>query len=177
MYKLEIVLINFSIYLQFVQQCEHFHSALALFVQRPTEFSQELADSTLFISQVAHCYSSSANQCSGHVSRFIAALIDALRTRSGTVQMHANSRRVLCQALMHLRRKRLVPANEALALIFDVLTLSCPDKALRRQLASFLVFDIRLVNKRHKNNKLNSVILILQMSWCLTSYCFNFLIH
>jgi len=60
-----------------------------------------------------------------------------------------------CQSLIMLRRKGLVPATTLLELCFRLLR--CPDKLLRKTLYNYIVSDIKQVNSKHKNARLNSV--------------------
>jgi len=56
---------------------------------------------------------------------------------------------------MMLRRKGLVPATTLLELCFRLFR--CPDKLLRKTLYNYIVNDIKQVNSKHKNARLNSV--------------------
>ena len=56
---------------------------------------------------------------------------------------------------MMLRRKGLVPATTLLELCFRLLR--CQDKLLRKTLYNYIVNDIKQVNAKHKNARLNSV--------------------
>ena len=60
-----------------------------------------------------------------------------------------------CKALILLRNKALVSAITVLELFFELFR--CQDKLLRKTLYNYIVQDIKNVNKKHKNMKLNSV--------------------
>jgi len=57
---------------------------------------------------------------------------------------------------MMLRRKGLVPATTLLELCFRLFR--CPDKLLRKTLYNYIVNDVKQVNAKHKNARLNSVL-------------------
>jgi len=58
---------------------------------------------------------------------------------------------------MLLRRKGLVPATTLLELCFRLFR--CADKLLRKTLYNYIIHDIKRVNAKHKNARLNIVCL------------------
>lgn len=78
-----------------------------------------------------------------------------------TVQMKKSSilmivfNQTLCRALILLRNKSLVSAIDLLTLFFELL--KCNDKSLRQFLKTHIINDIKNVNSKHKNAKLNTV--------------------
>lgn len=60
-----------------------------------------------------------------------------------------------CKALILLRNKNLLPPTDLLPLFFQLLR--CNDKPLRAFLQSHIVNDIKTLNAKHKNIKLNTV--------------------
>ena len=62
----------------------------------------------------------------------------------------------LCRALILLRNKNLVPPTELLSLFFHLLR--SHDKNLRTFLQNHIVNDVKNINSKHKNAKLNTVI-------------------
>lgn len=61
----------------------------------------------------------------------------------------------MCRALILMRNKNLLEPTTLLSLFFKLL--HCPDKNLRKALESHIMIDIKNVNKKHKNHKLNTV--------------------
>jgi uncharacterized membrane protein YbaN (DUF454 family) len=61
----------------------------------------------------------------------------------------------LCQALILLRNKGLMPPTSLLELFFQLFR--CQDKLLRKTLYNYIVQDIKNVNQKHRNMKLNVV--------------------
>lgn len=64
-------------------------------------------------------------------------------------------RNTFCKALILLRNKNLISALDLLELFFKLLR--CPDKALRSFLENHIITDIKNMNAKHKDMKLNSV--------------------
>lgn len=63
-----------------------------------------------------------------------------------------------CRGLVILRNKDVLAPTDLLSLFFTLLR--CQDKNLRSFLESHLVSDIKNINAKHKNVKLNSVSII-----------------
>ena len=61
----------------------------------------------------------------------------------------------LCKALILLRNKGLMPATSLLELFFELFR--CQDKLLRKTLYNYIIQDIKNVNSKHKETKLNTV--------------------
>lgn len=68
--------------------------------------------------------------------------------------MDPETRMTLCKALMLLRNKNLVSSLKILELFFKLLRVK--DKLLRKTLYLNIVTDIKNVNAKHKNNKINT---------------------
>jgi len=62
----------------------------------------------------------------------------------------------LCRALILLRNKNLLTPTDLLSLFFHLLR--CHDKALRKFLETHIINDIKNMNAKHKNVRLNTVI-------------------
>jgi hypothetical protein len=62
----------------------------------------------------------------------------------------------LCRALILLRSKNLLTPTDLLSLFFHLLR--CHDKALRKFLETHIINDIKNMNAKHKNVRLNTVI-------------------
>lgn len=61
-----------------------------------------------------------------------------------------------CRALILLRNKNLLEPTSLLTLFFQLL--ECQDKALRAFLQTHIITDIKNVNAKHKNSRLNTVL-------------------
>lgn len=65
-------------------------------------------------------------------------------------------RNSFCRALILLRNKSLIPALDLLELFFQLLR--CPDKSLRDFLQNHIITDIKNMNAKQKDMKLNSTL-------------------
>lgn len=65
-------------------------------------------------------------------------------------------RNCFCRALILLRNKNLIPALDLLELFFQLL--KCPDKSLRTFLENHIITDIKNMNAKHKDMRLNSTL-------------------
>ncbi|EHA99591.1 SDA1-like protein [Heterocephalus glaber] len=63
---------------------------------------------------------------------------------------------MFCKALILLRNKNLISLSSLLELFFELLR--CHDKLLRKTLYTHIVTDIKNINAKHKNNKMNIVL-------------------
>lgn len=81
-------------------------------------------------------------------------LVDLLKNHSTTLD--PNMRNCFCRALILLRNKNLIPALDLLELFFQLLR--CPDKSLRAFLENHIITDIKNMNAKHKDMKLNSTL-------------------
>lgn len=62
---------------------------------------------------------------------------------------------VFCKALIMLRAKGLVAPTTLLELFFGLFR--CPNKLLRKTLFNYIIQDIKNLNIKHKNVKVNTV--------------------
>lgn len=97
--------------------------------------------------QVAHCYPE-------ELKIFPQQLIDLLKTHSTT--LCREMRNSFCRALILLRNKNLISPLDLLELFFQLLR--CPDKQLRKFLENHIITDIKNMNSKHKDAKLNSTL-------------------
>jgi len=131
---------------EFLQQFRHYESNLQIFKLDPSNANKTLGDLVMFISQVAHCYTD-------ELEHFPQELIDVLQRHHNV--MDAELRMTLCRALILLRNKTLLSPTSLLELFFALFR--CKDKLLRQVLYSHVVTDIKNINAKHKNNKVNTV--------------------
>lgn len=130
---------------EFLQQMRHFNSTLQVFELTPTEFNENLHELIMFLAQVAKCYPED-------LANYPQTLIDLLRKHS-TV-LNTDMRLSFCRALILLRHKDLLEPAVLLQLCFDLLR--CQDKALRKFLKDHIVSDLKAVNSKHKDVRLNT---------------------
>ncbi|KAH8277739.1 hypothetical protein KR018_004434 [Drosophila ironensis] len=130
---------------EFHIQYQHFLSLLEVFALNPGEENNALEDIVMFIAQVAQCYPTVCDL-------FPKRLSDLLKNYATVLD--PAMRNCFVKALILLRNKNLVPALDILALFFQLLR--CPDKNLRTFLQTHIVTDIKNMNAKHKDMKLNS---------------------
>ncbi|XP_046852084.1 protein SDA1 homolog isoform X2 [Xenia sp. Carnegie-2017] len=132
---------------EFLQQYRHYQSNLAIFKINPLLSNQVFEDLAMFLSQVSHCYTN-------ELEKFPQEIIDILT--SHYMVMNPDVRMTLCRSLILLRNKGLLSPTSLLELFF--LLFRCNDKLLRKTLYTHIVKDIRNINAKHKNNKVNSTL-------------------
>uniref|UniRef100_A0A182JX64 Protein SDA1 n=1 Tax=Anopheles christyi TaxID=43041 RepID=A0A182JX64_9DIPT len=132
---------------EFLQQYHHFHSVLDIFRLEPDKENKSLCESIMFLSQVAQCYLE-------ELKAFPQTLVDLLKTHSTTLD--PEMRNTFCRALILLRNKNLISPLDLLELFFQLLR--CPDKALRTFLENHIINDIKNMNAKQKDMKLNSTL-------------------
>ncbi|XP_039606722.1 protein SDA1 homolog isoform X2 [Polypterus senegalus] len=101
----------------------------------------------MFLAQVAHCYPE-------QLANYPQELKDLILCHH-TVLDH-DLRMTFCKALILLRNKDLINPTSLLELFFELLR--CRDKLLRKTLYTHIVNDIKNINAKHKNNKLNTTL-------------------
>ncbi|XP_036619695.1 protein SDA1 homolog isoform X1 [Trichosurus vulpecula] len=132
---------------EFMQQYNHYKSNVEIFKLQPNKPSKELAELVMFLAQVGHCYPE-------HLVDFPQQLKELL-SYNHTV-LDAGLRMTFCKALMLLRNRNLINPTSLLELFFELLR--CHDKLLRKTLYTHIVTDIKNINAKHKNNKVNVVL-------------------
>lgn len=130
---------------EFMQQYQHFLSTLEVFQLAPQQPNKTLDDLVIFMAQVAQCYPKILEDLPQQ-------LIDLLR-KHNTV-LDNSMRMTLCRALILLRNKNLIAPTDLLELFFQLLR--SQDKALRTFLENHIITDIKNMNAKHKNAKVNS---------------------
>ncbi|XP_050804337.1 protein SDA1 homolog [Gopherus flavomarginatus] len=129
---------------EFLQQYRHYQSNVEIFKLQPDKPRKELAELVIFLAQVGHCYPE-------HLVDFPQQLKELL-SYNHTV-LDADLRMTFCKALILLRNKNLINPTSLLELFFELLR--CHDKLLRKTLYTHIVTDIKNLNAKHKNNKVN----------------------
>lgn len=132
---------------EFLQQQRHYKSLVEVFKLHPGQFSKNLDELVMFMAQVAHCYPDV-------LESFAQELITLLQTYSTVLD--PEMRMTFCRALILLRNKNLLTPTDLLSLFFQLLR--CNDKSLRKFLETHIVTDIKNMNVKHKNAKLNTTL-------------------
>ncbi|XP_010779978.1 protein SDA1 homolog [Notothenia coriiceps] len=132
---------------EFQQQYRHYQSNLQIFRLQPDKPNKELADLSMFLAQVAHCYLQ-------QLSTFPQELRELLMSHHTVLQ--PDLRMTFCKSLILLRNKDLIDPCGLLELFFELLR--CHDKLLRKTLYLHIVADIKNINAKHKNNKVNTTL-------------------
>ncbi|XP_014295711.1 protein SDA1 homolog [Microplitis demolitor] len=132
---------------EFLQQYNHYKSTLEVFRLTPSEFNKSLDELVMFLAQVAHCYTTD-------LVSYPQELVDILKTHA-TILDH-EMRMTFCKALILLRNKNLLTPTALLSLFFELLR--CEDKNLREFLQNHIITDIKNLNIKHKNSKVNTVL-------------------
>uniref|UniRef100_A0A673HJ95 Protein SDA1 n=1 Tax=Sinocyclocheilus rhinocerous TaxID=307959 RepID=A0A673HJ95_9TELE len=131
---------------EFLQQFRHYQSNVEIFKHQPDKSNKDLAELVMFLAQVGHCYLE-------ELSDFPQQLTDLLLNHHTVLE--PDLRMTFCKALILLRNKDLISPTSLLGLFFELLR--CHDKLLRKTLYTHIVTDIKNINAKHKNNKLNTV--------------------
>ncbi|KAK6631764.1 hypothetical protein RUM43_013828 [Polyplax serrata] len=131
----------------FELQYAHFKSMLELFHLQPDRLIKNLDDLVMFIAQVSHCYPE-------QLSEFPQMIINLLECHH--MVLHPEMRFAFCRCLIVLRNKNLLEPTDLLSLFFNLLR--CQDRALRKFLEIHIITDIKNINAKHKNVKLNTVL-------------------
>ncbi|KAL6264384.1 hypothetical protein P5V15_004496 [Pogonomyrmex californicus] len=132
---------------EFLQQYQHYKSTLEVFHLEPTQFNKSLDELVTFLAQVAHCYP-------GDLKTYPQEIVDILQTHN--VILDNEMRMTFCKALIQLRNKSLLEPTALLSLFFELL--KCQDKVLRQFLQTHIITDIKNINAKHKNAKVNAVL-------------------
>uniref|UniRef100_U3FW28 Protein SDA1 n=1 Tax=Micrurus fulvius TaxID=8637 RepID=U3FW28_MICFL len=132
---------------EFLQQYRHYKSNVEIFKLQPAKPNKELGELVMFLAQVAHCYPK-------YLEDFPQQLKELL-SYCHTV-LDPDLRMTFCRALILLRNKNLINPTSLLELFFELLR--CHDKFLRKTLYTHIVTDIKNVNAKHKNNKMNTML-------------------
>ncbi|KAM9734617.1 protein SDA1 homolog [Menidia menidia] len=132
---------------EFLQQYRHYQSNVQIFRLQPDKPNKELADLVMFLAQVGHCYPQQLSALAQELSELL--------TSYHTV-LEPELRMTFCKALILLRNKDLIDPTGLLELFFELLR--CHDKLLRKTLYTHIVSDIKNINAKHKNNKVNTTL-------------------
>ncbi|KAB0790528.1 hypothetical protein PPYR_09982 [Photinus pyralis] len=132
---------------EFLQQLQHFQNTIDVFQLDPQQPNKTLDELVMFMAQVSHCYTND-------LKTFPQQLIDLLQKHN--TMLDNSMRMTFCRALILLRNKNLLAPTDLLELFFKLLR--CEDKALRSFLETHIVTDIKNLNVKHRNAKLNATL-------------------
>jgi len=132
---------------EFMQQYRHYKSTKLVFEMKPDQINKSMDDLVMFLAQVAHCFPQ-------ELVDFPQELMDMLQRHPTT--LNPDMRKTFCRALILLRNKNLISPTALLTLFFQLFR--CPDKELRSFLKNHIITDIKNVNSKSKNVKLNNVL-------------------
>ncbi|XP_064081138.1 protein SDA1 homolog [Macrobrachium nipponense] len=129
---------------EFERQHSVYAATLVIFEQNPTVFNNQLHELLMFMAQVAQCYPK-------ELDKFPQELMTLLKRHASV--LHPEMRMSLVKALVLLRNKNLLSPTDLHILFFQLLR--CQDKNLRKFLQQHMVKDIKNLNSKSKNMKLN----------------------
>ncbi|XP_028318497.1 protein SDA1 homolog [Gouania willdenowi] len=132
---------------EFLQQYRHYQSNVQIFRLQPDKSNKDLAELVMFLAQVGHCYKEQLSTFPQELSELLLSYHTVLES---------DLRMTFCKALILLRNKDLINASRLLELFFELLR--CHDKLLRKTLYTHIVSDIKNINAKHKNNKVNTTL-------------------
>ena len=132
----------------FAVQYEYLKSKITLFFVSPSsELNDEISELIMFVAHCIKCYPSFHEE-------FPKMLEDLIRKHNGILP--SEFRHIICKALIILRNRDLYQPVLLMKLFFELL--GCPDKTLRELLKTHIITDIRNINLKHSNNKMNRAI-------------------
>ncbi|XP_068222949.1 protein SDA1 homolog [Palaemon carinicauda] len=129
---------------EFERQYSVYSATLVIFEQNPTVHNDQLHELVMFMAQVAQCYPK-------ELKEFPQELMTLLKRHASV--LHPEMRMSLVKALVLLRNKNLLSPTDLHILFFQLL--KCQDKHLRKFLQQHIVTDIKNLNSKSKNMKLN----------------------
>lgn len=132
---------------EFMQQWRHYESIHELFKLKPDVENKDFASLINFISHVCQCYPDVTKDFS---SQIVNILEDNYATISPELRM------TMVNALVLLRNRNIVSTMSMISLFFKLF--KCKDKNLRAQLHTYIVTDVKNLNAKSKNNKVNKVL-------------------
>ena len=131
----------------FLQQLSSFEAQLAIYEISPTKDSKSFGRLVLFLAHVSYLYPA---RCAALPQQ----VYSLMQRQSST--MEPELRKTLFQALVLLRNRKQLDAVALVALCFELFR--CQDKALRSMVYNHVVSDVRNINRRGTNLKLNRAV-------------------
>lgn len=128
----------------FLQQQKHFLSIFQIFLLKPTQEHENLNTLVKFISQVASYYKED-------LVDFPSQIAQLLEQHGGVLEPEL--RKSLVQSLILLRSRNVISITSILPLFFKLFRIK--DKKIRSILYHHIVQDIRKINRKKKDEKVN----------------------
>ncbi|KAK7097160.1 protein SDA1 homolog [Littorina saxatilis] len=132
---------------EFAIQWKCYQDLLHLFKLQPGTYTKQVDDLTTFLAQVSQCYSE-------ELKAYPEMLREVLQTHATVLD--PTMRMTFVKALIMLRNKGLIEATSVLELFFRLFR--CQDKLLRKTIFNYIVYDIKNINAKHKNVRLNTTL-------------------
>ncbi|KAK4286885.1 hypothetical protein Pmani_040026 [Petrolisthes manimaculis] len=129
---------------EFERQRAVYEAMCVIFEQNPTRYNDDLHHIIMFMAQVAQCYPDKLKE-------YPQELMNLLR-RHGSV-LHPEMRMSFVKALVLLRNKNLISPTDLHKLFFQLLHFQ--DKNLRKFLKEHIITDIKNINAKCRDMKLN----------------------
>eukprot|EP01117_Protostelium_nocturnum_P009869 TRINITY_DN3518_c0_g3_i2.p1 TRINITY_DN3518_c0_g3~~TRINITY_DN3518_c0_g3_i2.p1 ORF type:complete len:598 (-),score=268.80 TRINITY_DN3518_c0_g3_i2:559-2352(-) len=132
---------------EFLLQLQHFENQLKIYQLQPSGDYKEFQDQINFLSHVASVYTSDMP----HFPNSLCQLLE-----QHMMVLEPPLRKTIVQALILLRNRNLITSIDLLSLFFKLFR--CPDKVLRLLLHRHIISDIKNLNLKHRNNKVNNTL-------------------
>lgn len=132
---------------EFHIQRKHFDSELEIFKLKPTRDSIRFTELVTFMSHTVPCY---RNECE-YIPHQLMILLETL----GNI-LYPDVRIKIFQALIILRNKSMIDAVNLIKLCFKLFNIA--DKEFRSSLYNYIIFDIKSINLKKFDEKLNKTI-------------------
>ncbi|GFV39021.1 protein SDA1 homolog [Trichonephila clavipes] len=136
-----------SYYEEFQTYYQHFLALFELIELNPQEYSDNFADVVHFLAQVSSCYTEDLKDFPEKLKKIL--------KENGTV-LDPLMRLCLVKALILMRNRDVLLPTDLIALFFELLR--CKDKILRQLLQTHIVNDLKRINCKHKNVKVNTAL-------------------
>ncbi|KAG8196651.1 hypothetical protein JTE90_006561 [Oedothorax gibbosus] len=132
---------------EFHQQHEHYKSLMELYKLNPHDYNENIEDLVMFLAQLSTSFREDLKD-------FPNELIGILK-EYGTV-LDTAMRMTICKALILMRNRGFIPPENLITLFFELLR--CKDKNLRKYLQVHIIADLKNINAKQKNLKVNTVV-------------------
>lgn len=134
---------------EFILQYRHYESQRDIFMSQPDGTESETFSELIgFMSQVASSFPDLTQDFPSDLARLLL---------KGHAVLNYDLREKLVQSLVLLRNKDVIPSTTLLQTLFPVLT-TTQSKALRSQIYTTVVSDIRNANSKTRNHRLNKTV-------------------
>ena len=132
---------------EFQLQYKHFKALLDVVKLNPSSPDKQFEELSMFMAQVSSSYKEELKELPND-------FMDILKMYS-TV-LHPDVRLALVKALILMRNRGLLTETDLLSLFFELLR--CQDKELRKFLKNHLISDIKNINAKHKDVRVNTTL-------------------